>query len=184
MPTPNRPFLLAVVLAASLQAQDRVELVNRSGQPWTLSLAEGPKAGRGSLTLVEKFTGKVQAELGRVGESTTLPPQGRFFVVFNRSGGYFYQDFLLKDKFGYYAEYVATVEFLSTPSISIQLTDQHVGPPMDRSDDGTIKQYLADAISFGSGNIIIHPNSLKQVTTSIQPGLILPKIEPMTLPTN
>ena len=57
-------------------AQDRVELVNQSNQPWTLALVEGAKPGRGTLTLVDKFTGKIQAVLAKVGESATLPAQG------------------------------------------------------------------------------------------------------------
>ena len=184
MPPLIRPFLLVIGLATGLWAQDRTELVNRSGQPWTLALAEGAKPGRGSLTLVDKFTGKVQAELTKVGESVTLPPQGRFLVIFNRSGGYLFRDFLLKDKYGFYAEYVASVEFLSTPSISIQLVDQHVGPPMDRADDGAIKQHVMDAITLGSGNIIIHHASLKQIKPFEHSSAFLPSFVPIELPSN
>jgi hypothetical protein len=184
MPSPIRLFPLVIGLATGLWAQDRTELVNRSGQPWTLALAEGAKPGRGSLTLVDKFTGKVQAELTKVGERATLPPQGRFLVIFNRSGGYLFRDFLLKDTLGFYAEYEASVEFLSTPNISIQLVDHHVGPPMDRSDDGAIKQYVMDAITVGSGNIIIHHTSLKPVKAFEQSSTFLPPFEPMELPTN
>lgn len=181
---PIRPFLIVIGLATGLWAQDRTELVNRSGQPWTLALAEGAKPGRGSLTLLDKFTGRVKAELSQVGESVTLPPQGRFLVIFNRSGGYLFRDFLLKDTFGFYAEYVASVEFLSTPAISIQLVDHHVGPPMDRSDDGAIKQYVMDAITLGSGNIIIHHTSLKEIKAFEQSSSFLPPFETIELPTN
>jgi len=184
MPPPIHPFLLLIGLAPGLWAQDRTELVNRSGQPWTLALAEGVKPGRGSLTLVDKFTGKVQAELTKVGESVTLPPQGRFLVIFNRSGGYLFRDFLLKDKYGFYAEYVASVEFLSTPSISIQLVDQHVGPPMDRADDGAIKQHVLDAITLGSGNIIIHHASLKEISLIEHSSTFLPPLDSIELPSN
>lgn len=184
MQPPIRSYLLLILLAAGLRAQDRTEIVNRSGKPWTLALAEGAKPGRGTLTLVDKFTGATRAVLGKVGDSAILPPQGRCLLIFNRSGGYLYQDFLIKDTFGYYVEFVASVEFLSTPSISIQPVDQHVGPPMDRADDGAIKQYVADAISIGSGNIIIHPNSLKQVLQSDHPSAFLPKFEPMVFPAN
>ncbi|WP_306599436.1 hypothetical protein [Geothrix sp. 21YS21S-2] len=184
MPPSIRIFPLVIGLATGLWGQDRTELVNRSGQPWTLALAEGAKPGRGSLTLLDKFTGKVQAELAKVGESVTLPPQGRFLVIFNRSGGYLFRDFLLKDAFGFYAEYVASVEFLSAPNISIQLVDHHVGPPMDRSDDGAIKQYVMDAITLGSGNIIIHHASLKGIKAFGQSYSFLPSFEPVELPTN
>lgn len=180
---PRIPSLFIVLgLATGLGAQDRTELVNRSGRPWTLALAEGPKPGRGTLTLVDKFTGKVRAELSKVGESATLPPQGRVLLIFNRSGGYLYRDFLLKDALGYYAEYVASVEFLSTPRISIQLVDQHVGPPMDRADDGAVKQYVMDAIAVGSGNIIIHHNSLQELNSLDHPAAFLPAFEPLAIP--
>jgi len=105
-------------------------------------------------------------------------------VIFNRSGGYLFRDFLLKDKYGFYAEYVASVEFLSTQGISIQLVDQHVGPPMDRADDGAIKQHVLDAITLGSGNIIIHHASLKQIKPIGQSSTFLPSFVPIDLPSN
>ncbi|BDU74033.1 hypothetical protein [Mesoterricola silvestris] len=179
-----RLFPLLMALAPGLHAQDRLELLNRSGRPWTLALAEGAKPGRGSLTLVDKFTGRVRAQLAKTGEQVVLPPQGRFLLVFNRVGGYLYQDFLLRDSFGFYGEYVACVEFLSSPGISVQLVDQHVGPPMDQADDGAIKQYVLDAIAIGSGNIIIHPNSLKEIGSSSHGSLHLPPFAPLVLPTN
>lgn len=169
-PNSNRPpragwawlsgLLLVFSLAIPAEGQDRTEVVNRSNQPWTLALVEGHHSGRGTLTLVDKFTGRVTGSLAKVGDAVTVPAQGRVLVVFNRDAGYVYRDFILKDPNGYYAEYLATVEFLSSPRVSISLVDHHVGPPMDQSDEIAIKQFLGDAIEIGCENIIIHPNSI------------------------
>lgn len=155
-------LLFALVMHTSSLAQDRAELVNRSSQPWTLALVEGTHASVGSLTLVDKFTGKISASLAKVGDAAILPARAHLLVIFNREGGYMNRDFILKDTLGYYAEYRATVEFLSTPRISINLVDHHLGAPMDHSDDEAVKQFLEDAIEIGSENIIIHPNYLSE----------------------
>jgi hypothetical protein len=177
-----RTLLLALVVLVAARAQDRTELVNRSGQPWTLALVEGAHAGRGTLTLMDKFNGRTMGTLVKVGDTITLPPQGRLLVVFNREGGYMYRDFILMDSLGYYAEYVATVEFLSTPTISIELVDHHVGPPLDRSDDSAVKQFISDAIEVGRENIIIHPNDLRSGRTEVKNVAVSPKMDGIFTP--
>lgn len=97
-------LLFALVMHTSSLAQDRAELVNRSSQPWTLALVEGTHASVGSLTLVDKFTGKISASLAKVGDAAILPARAHLLVVFNREGGYMNRDFILKDTLGYYAE--------------------------------------------------------------------------------
>jgi len=156
-----RVLALALLACAAARAQDRTELVNKSGQPWTLALVEGTRPGRGSLTLVDKFSGRARGTLARVGDATTIPAQGRLLVVFNRETGFLYRHFILKDRAGFYGEYCASVAFLSSPRISINLVDQHVGPPMDHADEAVVKQFLLDAIEIGGENIIIHPNTLE-----------------------
>jgi hypothetical protein len=151
---------LVLLACTAVHAQDRTEIVNKSGQSWTLALVEGTRPGRGSLTLVDKFSGRTTGTLAKVGDGTIIPPQGRLLVVFNREAGFLYRHFILRDRSGFYGEYCATVEFLSTPRISVHLVDQHVGPPMDHADEAVVKQFLLDAIEIGSENIIIHPNSL------------------------
>lgn len=155
-----RGLFLALLLGLPAAAQDRTELMNRSNRPWTLALVEGLRPGQGSLTLVDKFTGRVFASLSKVGDAVPVPAQAHVLLVFNREAGYVYRDFILRDPNGYYAEYLATVEFLSSPRVSINLVDHHVGPPMDQSDEVAIKQFLGDAIEIGSENIIIHSNSI------------------------
>ena len=179
-----RALLMVLALHTGSWAQDRTELVNRSSQPWTLSLVEGVKAGRGTLTLVDKFTGKTTGALAKVGDTLTLPARSHQLLVFNREGGYLFRDFLLRDPNGYYAEYLATVEFLSTPKVSISLVDHHVGPPLDHSDEGAIKQFLGDAIEIGSENIIIHPNSLCLPATAAQRSAEAPWTGRVLLPTS
>ena len=154
------PIFVLLLAAAPGQAQDRTEIVNRSGQPWTLALVEGTRPGRGSLSLLDKFNGRTEGTLTKVGQSATIPPQGRLLVVFNREGGYLFRHFILRDHNGYYGEYSAKVEFLSAPKIAIELVDQHVGPPMDRAEEAAVRQFLGDAIEIGSESIIIHPNAL------------------------
>lgn len=164
-------------------AQDRFEIVNKSASPWTLALVEGAKPGRGTLTLVDKFTGKTTGSLANVGDGAILPVQGRLLVVFNRDGGYLYRHFILRDPNGFYGEYNATVEFLSAPRISIQLVDQHVGPPMDHADEAAVKQFMSDSIELGSGNIIIHPNTLGNAHPDAPwPGKV-PELNQPALPT-
>ena len=151
---------LLLGLHAPVRAQDRRAVLNRSNRPWTLALVEGSRAGDGTITFLDKFSGRNLGELGRVGEAATIPPKGRLMLVFNRREGYFYQNFIIKDAHGYYAEYVASVEFLSSPQISFQLVDHHVGPPLDRGEEGDVKRFISDAIELGSESIIIHPNDL------------------------
>ena len=168
---PARPILRALGrawalagLCLSLQdrawGQDRRAILNRSNRPWTLALVEGGRAGDGTITFLDKFSGRNLGVLGRVGEAAAIPAKGRLMLVFNRRDGYFYQNFIIKDAHGYYAEYVASVEFLSSPQISFQLVDQHVGPPLDRAEEGDIKRFISDAIEIDSESIIIHPNDL------------------------
>ncbi len=168
--------LLLLLLGVVLRAEDRMEIIVRSRQPWTLALAEGVRAGRGTLSLMDKFTGKPLGTLAKAGDSVVLPAQGRVLLVFNRKEGYLYQDFLLKDIFGYYAEYVASVEFLANQKISIQLVDKHLGPPLDTADEETSKQFVKDSIEIGSDNIVIHPNTMGKFTKEDMMLLNLRKI--------
>lgn len=156
-------LLLVLLLSSPALAQDRTELVNRSNQPWTLALVEGHRPGRGSLTLVDKFTGHTAGTLVKVGDAVRVPAHGRLLVVFNRDGGYVYKNFILKDRSGYYAEYLATVEFLSSPQVSINMVDHHLGPPLDQADEGVVLHVLGGALEIGSENIVIHPNALSDL---------------------
>ena len=156
--------ILLLLLAAggpAARAQDRSELANRSGQPWTLALVEGTRPAQGTLTVLDKFSGTTLGTLGKVGDAVPLPAQGRFVLIFNRKDGDLYRDFILKDFRGYYAEYVACVEFRSSPRISVQLRSQHVGPSLDHADPDSIEQFINDAIVIERDNIIIHPNCLE-----------------------
>ena len=109
-----------LVLPGPAWSQERRALLNRSNLPWTLALVEGGRAGDGSISFLDKFSGRSLGKLARVGEAATIPAKGRLMLVFNRREGYFYQNFILKDARGFYAEYVASVEFLSSPRITIQ----------------------------------------------------------------
>jgi len=163
--------------------QDRRALLNRCNQPWTLALVEGGRAGDGSISFLDKFSGRNLGTLGRVGEAATIPAKGRMMLVFNRREGYFYHNFIIKDARGFYAEYVASVEFLSSPRITIQLVDQHVGPPLDRGDEGDIKRFIADSIEVNSESIIINQNVLiheekDNVENSKWPNINVPSLNP------
>jgi len=163
--------LFALAATVSSQAQERRQLVNHSGQPWTIAMVEGVKARMGTLTIIDKATGKTLSVLSKVGDSTVIPAQSCMLVVFNRVAGYMYCNFLLKDIKGYFAEYVATVEYLSDSRLSIDMVDTHVGPPMDLNDDSDIKQFVSQGIEFRSQSIIIHWNTL----------IPLPKVPPNNL---
>jgi len=156
-------LLLALLVRVSASAQDRVEIVNQSAQPWTLALVEGSRPRAGTLTGVDKFTGTTLFTLTKAGDSATLPPNTRTLLVFHRKAGYLYQGFILKDHLGSYAEYVASLEFLTSRTISLQLVSHHVGTPLDREDDGAIAEFLANAIEIGERTITIRPNSLEFV---------------------
>lgn len=154
------PPLLLLAASFGARAQDRAEVVNRSGKPWVLALVEGAQPGRGSLTLLDKFTGRTLGTLRRAGDRVELPPQAHCLAIYGRDNGYLFLGFILRDVFGWYAEYRASVEYLSSPRITVGLVGQHVGPPLDRAEDGEVAQRLGDFIEIGSENIIIHPNSL------------------------
>lgn len=177
------PILAVLAWPIPAMAQDRTEIVNKSNQPWTLALVEGAKPASGTMKLMDKFSGKTLATLSNVGDAAALPPRSHGLLVFNRNGGYMFRDFILKDSQGYYAEYVASVEYLSSRKITIQLVDHHVGPPMDQTDDETIKQYLADGIEVGNENIIIHFNSLGTTQPNAQTASISQKINTHVTPT-
>lgn len=48
--------------------------------------------------------------------------------------------------------------------------DQHVGPPLDREADETIKQFIADAIELSPETITIHPSTLGGPAAAARPG--------------
>lgn len=157
-----RFLLLLPLLALPLPglAQDRMELANRSLQPWTLALVEGSQPGQGSLSVVDKFTGRPLATLTRAGDRIELPPRARYLAIFNRVGGYLFLGFILRDTLGWFAEYRATVEFLSSRRVSVGLVGHHLGPPLDRSDEGEVQQRLGDLIEIDQDNLTIRPDAL------------------------
>ena len=153
--------LLSLMIRVAAPAQDRVELVNQSNQPWTLALVEGSRPMTGTLECVDKFSGRLLVTLCRAGDATTLAPQSRTLLIFRRKTGYLYEDFILQDHLGHYAEYVANLRFLTSTAISIQLVAQHVGFPLNREGDGAVKQFINDAIDISDRAITIRPNALE-----------------------
>lgn len=158
--------LLSLMIRVALPAQDRVELVNQSTQPWTLALVEGSRPMAGSVECVDKFSGKALVTLSRAGDATTLAPQSRILLIFRRKAGYLYEDFILQDRLGNYAEYVANLRFLTSAAITVQLVAQHVGFPLNREGDGAIKRFIDDAIDIGDRSITIRPNALESTPAS------------------
>jgi hypothetical protein len=157
----RRAAALLLLAAPVLAAQDRLDLANRSGQPWTLALVEGIRPGLGRVRFVDKFTGLALASLSRTGDTAVIPARSRALLVFDRSGGDFFRTFILKDLRGYYAEYRASVDFLTSPRVDLRLLGGHVGPPMDRADETAVRTYLEEAVEIERENIIIHPNFLE-----------------------
>jgi hypothetical protein len=134
---------------------------NRSALPWTLTLLEGLKPQCGTLTLKDRAQATPLGTLTKPGEAITLPPKGTFMAIFERKSGYLYQNLMFKDIQGHYAEFLAHIEFLSNPVITLQLVGHRVGPPLDRADEGTLRQFINDSIEVGSDSITIHPNTLE-----------------------
>lgn len=152
------PLLIAACLAC--RGQDRWELANRSGKPWTLAQVEGARPARGGLRLLDKFTGRSAGTLSRAGDTVTVPAGARLMLVFERQEGDLFRALLLKDARGWYVEYQASVAFLSSPDISLCRTGSRLGPPMDREDDLAAGQFLDQAIEVGRDGILIHPDTL------------------------
>jgi hypothetical protein len=154
------PFSLILALTLPAAAQDRAEVVNRSGRAWTLALVEGGLPRRGSLTLVDKFTGKTLATLAKAGDRVALPPGCHCLAVYNRDAGYLFLGFILQDGNGWYAEYQASVDYLSSTRLSLALVDHHLGPPLDGFEEGEVQQRLSDLLEVGAEAIVIHPDVL------------------------
>lgn len=156
-----RALLLALALPALAWAQERREIVNRSGQPWTLALVEGARPGIGALRCVDKFTGRAMGSLAHTGDRVVLPPRSRILVDFLRSpDGDFFRGFLLEDRQGHYAEFAAGVEYRGSATVELDLVDLHVGAPLDRKDPDELREDLEDGIERTADRIIIHLDAL------------------------
>jgi hypothetical protein len=154
------PLLILLALPIPGLAQDRMELVNHSLQPWTLALVEGSRPLQGSLDVVDKFTGRTLATLAQAGDRIVLPPRARYLAIYHRVGGYLFLGFILRDSLGWFAEYRATVEFLSSRRISVGLVGHHLGPPLDRAGEGEVLQRLGDLIEIDQDCLTIRPDAL------------------------
>jgi hypothetical protein len=152
--------LLALLFQLPARAQDRIELINQSSQPWTLALVEEASAGVGTLVCLDKFSGRSLATLARTGDQTQLPPRSRLLLEFQRRSGYLFLGFILRDERGCYGEYVASLEFLTSRRITLHLVSERVGEPMNRLDDGSIREFVNNAIDLGENAITIRANTL------------------------
>lgn len=163
MPPTPRPAavsaLLAILVAlagAGGRAGDlRREWYNRSGQAWRLSLVEGTRASSGSLRVIDKFSGRTVTVLGRPGETLVLPPGARFLVEFKGDQASFFQDFILQDGAGSYAEFVLDQHYRGDPAPALSYKDRHVGPPLDRAAEEAVLRGIEDAIAITDGNLVI-----------------------------
>jgi hypothetical protein len=61
---------------------------------------------------------------------------------------------------GCYGEYVASLEFLTSRRITLHLVSERVGEPMNRLDDGSIREFVNNAIDLGESAITIRANTL------------------------
>ncbi len=155
------PVVMTVVQGLALAAQDRLELVNRSGSPWSLSLVLGTREGCGTLTVLDKLTGARLRTLEKVPDRVDLGPGGRYILDFQRSGGFFRRNFILRDGFGSYVEYAAYSEFPTDRRLTFDLVGHQVGPLASMADDTLLEQRLRDAIPFSSEAITILPPDLR-----------------------
>jgi len=135
-------------------AEPRREFFNRSGRDWRLTLVAGTRAGVGTLNVIEKFSGNRVATLAKAGDSLALPAGARYLVEFTAENKYFFHDFIVQDGHGHYAEYVASVPFLSDPP-TLAFKDRRVGPPLDQATEEAVRRSIEDAISTDQGNLII-----------------------------
>ena len=133
----------------------RGECYNRSGSGWRLTLVEGVRPTTGSLTFLDKFTGKQVATLGRAGLGLLLPAGARYLIEFNYDQENLYLDFILQDGRGSYVEYVATSPSLDHPLPMLMVKDKHMAPPLDEATDEAVLQAIDDAVSTADGNLVI-----------------------------
>lgn len=133
----------------------RSEFFNRSAQAWHLTLVEGTRERLGQLEVVEKFSGKRIGTLARTGDDLKLPAGARYLVAYVCDKGGFFQDFVLEDGRGHYAEYTASLPDQSEPAPVLSLRDQHVGPPLDQATEAAVQRAIADKVNTDNGNLII-----------------------------
>jgi hypothetical protein len=158
MPRPT-PILLTVLLALAGTAGRgndlRCEWFNRSGRTWRLALVEGVRAPAGRLRIIDKFTGRTVTVLGRPGETLDLPPGARFLVEWQGDLATFFQDLILTDGAGSYAEYVLDQRYRSDPTPVLSYKDRHVGPPLNRAAEEAVLRGIQDAIAITNGSLLI-----------------------------
>jgi hypothetical protein len=131
------------------------QFFNKSGQPWKLTLVQGARETEGTMQFIDKFTGKRHKILARVGDSITLPPGSRYMVAFVPDRAYVYNEFIIQDARGDYVEYSASIPYRSNPQLNLQITDHHVGGPLNLATDEVIRGAIDEAIATDNGNLLI-----------------------------
>ena len=105
--------------------------------------------------MLDKFSGNKIATLTKVGDSVAFPAGARYLVEFTYENRYFFHDFIVQDRRGYYVEYLASVPFMSDPTPVLSFKDKHLGPPLDQATDEAALRTIQDAISTDRGNLVI-----------------------------
>jgi hypothetical protein len=116
---------------------------------------EGTRKTLGKILIVEKASGQPVGTLAKAGDSLPLPAGARYLVEFHYENDGFFQDFILQDARGSFAEYTATLPSRSEPAPVLAVRDKHVGPPLDMATDEVILRAIGDAVDTGNGSVII-----------------------------
>ena len=163
--TPFRLFPIGIAAALELSSawasaparplQEEKQFFNKSSQAWTLTLVQGVRETAGSMHFIDKFTGKRLRVLAKVGDSITLAPGSRYMVAFVPDRSYIYNNFIVRDGRGDYVEYAASIPFRSNPQLNLQITDHHVGSPLNLATDEVIRTSIDEVIATDNGNLLI-----------------------------
>jgi len=172
---PSRIAALVLLLATGALAQDRMEWVNASPNPWTLAVVLGTREGRGTVVVQEKFSGRTLQKLREASDRFNLRPGTRYILTFQREEGMFSRNFIFQDGEGRHVEYCIYNEYKPSKQLTVDLVNHRVGIQANLVDPSHLEAKLRNAIAVEGEVLIIHPPDLGW--NSLFPHLAKPLIE-------